>query len=131
MWELTVLQITIPVDNSFAKTPFRCSNGTLQSYNTGSNANSAEWQPLLAGTSDTQSAALGFGFAGTNSPVLPYAHYVDDVDQGGIFIGAEGTTTWAFSYDDLGEMYNIRLLGPDNAELQDGEVDGFLRVESS
>lgn len=100
----------------------------LQSFNPEHNGNDDAWLPLLAGTSDSQFASLGFGFVGTNSPILPYAHYVDGVDQGSVFLGAEGTTTWAFAYSDVGQIYSIRLLGPDNGGLRTGEVDGFLEV---
>jgi hypothetical protein len=111
-----------------AKTAIRCADGELQAVGPLQSDNTFDWQPLVARTSQPEDAALSFGYDGTNSPILPYAHYIDGVQQDGVYFGVDGVTTWAFSFWEPSQYYTIRLLGPNSGSLKDGEFDGFLKA---
>ncbi|KAF2119782.1 hypothetical protein BDV96DRAFT_568203 [Lophiotrema nucula] len=52
------------------------------------------------------------GVPGT--PIEPYAHFVNGVQQDGVFLGAKNTTTWTYKFNwggNAGEYYLLRLLG--------------------
>jgi hypothetical protein len=108
----------------------RCADDALQAYVSVTLYSVAGWEPLVAATSDPEDAVFSYGLDGSNSPIAPYAHYVDDILQDGVYLGVDGTTTWAFKFDQSGQYYFIRLAGPDSGELQDGEFDGFLKVNA-
>lgn len=68
----------------------------------------------------------------------PYAHYVDGVEQDGVYLGIAGKTPWAFSQETGSNgvsLWKARLLlGREDAlngdALRDGEIEGFLTAAS-
>jgi len=67
----------------------------------------------------------------------PYSHfYANGSQQTGIYLGWQGYTTFAFSYENNTngiEQYRTRLLVPGSTveKLQEGEFAGFVRVADS
>jgi hypothetical protein len=66
----------------------------------------------------------------------PYAYYVDGVRQDGVYIGVAGEIRWAWKQvsENGVVMWQPRLRVatveyPNNGELKEGEVPGFLTVK--
>ncbi|PMD46797.1 hypothetical protein L207DRAFT_524149 [Hyaloscypha variabilis F] len=57
-----------------------------------------------------------------------YVHEIGGVRQEGTFLGRANVTTWAFGRLADEGSWRVRLMGSGAEELQDGEVEGFLRV---
>ena len=70
-----------------AKSYYRCNNGVMQ-------LGYAD-QPAVSIAKDKNNALLTFGLG---YKLEPYAHYVDGVQQPGVFLGALNQTTWGFNY---------------------------------
>lgn len=86
-----------------------------------------------------------WGLGPDSTPLSAFYHFIDGVQQDGLFLGQDNVTTWgvklyppsgANSLD--GESYwLLRLLGPDSAlpwngsALYPGEYRSFLRVSGS
>lgn len=93
----------------------------------------AEYKPLkLNGDVDNQELLFRYTVAGY--PLTPYALY--DAATGeeripGVFLGANGQVTWAYSVEknqDNRDQYAIRLLANETASLRGDEFEGFLRA---
>jgi hypothetical protein len=132
--------IVFPTNNQVAKNPLRCSNNTLQAL-VPVGVSQYEWQNLRISPYPYDAELMYLVDGGPE--VQPYAIYVDGVQQPGVFLGADATTTWGFRYYPADAsccgtpFYGMRLLGPKSADpttgapLQDGEFKGLVKVNSS
>jgi hypothetical protein len=88
-------QITIASNNTFAKYAFRCNPalypGSLEAL-TPSGVSGYAWNQVNL-SYYPYDAELGWGFGQYSTPVEAYYHFVDDVQQPGVFLGSNGTTT--------------------------------------
>lgn len=123
-----------------AKTPVRCSNGTLQGY-VATGVSSATWENLVMSTIpyDTELMYLIPG----SQPVEIYAHYEGSKRLPGLFLAVGGVTTWGFKYYGAENsccdvpFFLPRLLGPNSQDptngvpLKDGEFKGFFGVSAA
>ncbi len=128
-----------------AKLPFRCNDAVpariesrvpsgVSGYSwTATNISYLPWD-----------AELGWGFENQYSiPLETYWHYIDGVKQPGVFLGNNGTTTWAVKYEpgntsdteNTNAYWNMRFLGwnsglpwENGTALDVGEYRTFLRV---
>jgi hypothetical protein len=133
------VQITLGTRVDEAKVVLRCYNDTLHGFvSTGVSA--FTWETLQFSPYPYDAELMYFVSGGPAAQA--YSHYIDSVKQDGVFLGANGVTTWGFRYFDASygccgaPFYQLRLLGPDStdpstgAPLQDGEFKGFLKVAS-
>jgi hypothetical protein len=65
----------------------------------------------------------------------PYAYFIDGVRQEGVYVGAAGEIRWAWKQveENGAVMWQPRLRvatvqNPGNADLKEGEIEGFLMV---
>ncbi|KAJ5664633.1 hypothetical protein N7462_011446 [Penicillium macrosclerotiorum] len=94
-------------------------------------------------TSDPTNAQLQWGLAEDDSEAInAYYHYIDDVKQDGIFLGAHNVTSWGIQQQTNvpgtsgGPAWLLRLLGPGSEDqetgeaLKDGEYETFIRINA-
>lgn len=137
----TVQTLVVDVRKStrIAKPVFRCLDGELH-MNSPTN-------PAITVSKDNRGAwmMLGEYADGPGYKLDVYAHEIDGVRQPGVFLGAEGRTTWGFNWErpstedctngNAGlDWYTARVQGleydpsvPSRA-WRDAEFEGFLRV---
>ncbi|OOF91581.1 hypothetical protein ASPCADRAFT_210941 [Aspergillus carbonarius ITEM 5010] len=134
--------IAIGSRNDEAKNPIVCDDDSPSILNglVETGVSGYSYQPLNI-TSIPYSAYLMWGLPEEATiPVEFYHHYVDGVQQDGLFIGANNVTTWAIKeWSDSGSKlpyWLFRLLGPNSADpvtgaaLEDGEFTTFIKVRT-
>jgi hypothetical protein len=130
-------QITLGTRIDEAKVVLQCYNNTLHGFvSTGVSAFTWEILQFSPYPYDEELMYLVDGGPAAQAHSL----YLDGVKQDGVFLGANGVTSWGFRYLDASHgccgapFYQLRLLGPNSTDpstgssLQDGEFSGFLKV---
>lgn len=105
--------------------PFQCTNSVVQALVPSAGNGPAAMQALTVSPDTKQLQWLNNN---GGLPLLGYLHYLDQLPQDGIFIGAQNSTTWAFKLVDIvtPPYYQMRLMLPDSPVLEDGEFEAFL-----
>ncbi|KAF1994195.1 hypothetical protein P154DRAFT_582025 [Amniculicola lignicola CBS 123094] len=129
--------ITIP-RRPIASTPnvtFRCTGDKVQAVLSNS---PRTWLNIEIAASENWQSSLSYNLQ-PSYPVEPFVHYVDGVQQPGIFLGARNSSTWNFKFNwggNAGEYYLLRLSSPaatkarrqDFPVLDDRDWTGFLKI---
>ncbi|TAQ85769.1 hypothetical protein B7494_g5911 [Chlorociboria aeruginascens] len=141
---ITQGRISIVNNNQLAKNAIRCNDATgLEGY-VATGVSGYTWQQLNI-TEYPYDAELMYGLGQYSTPVEAYYHYIDGVQQPGLYLGQDGYTTWGVKLypADSGSLdgnpyWQLRLLGPDsglpwlnNTALYPDEYETFLTVEGS
>ncbi|KAL3418311.1 hypothetical protein PVAG01_10027 [Phlyctema vagabunda] len=138
--------ITIASVNDQAKNPLRCNarTGALEAY-TATGVSGYAWNQVNI-TEYPYNAQLMWGLGQSGTPVEAYHHYVDGVQQPGLFLGQANVTTWGikkYPADSATTLDNepywgFRLLGPkssipwlNGSALFPDEYRTFIKVYGS
>ena len=118
----------------------QCNVGGILEAWTPSGVSGYAWNQINI-TNIPYSAMLMWGLPESATiPIEPYYHYIDGVQQTGLFLGSHNVTAWGITYEEAdsgsyGDPYwSIRLLGPGSEDpvtgqaLGDGEYETFIRV---
>lgn len=132
-------RISIVADNQIAKNALRCNAATeiLEGYFP-QGVSGYAWQQVNI-TDIPYDAELGWGWGQYSTGVQAYEHFIDGVQQDGVFLGQDGYTTWGVKWyadgDDNEDYWGLRLLGANSAvpgtngtALLDGEYRTFLKI---
>lgn len=116
------MKITLPKQaprNPLSNVTFRCTNGVFQALLPAAQfyPNDPNAQPvyvdLKISTEENWQASLSFKLE-PSVPVELYSHSIDGVKQPGVFLGANGQTTWNLKHNwggNAGEYFLVRLAG--------------------
>jgi hypothetical protein len=120
---------------------FRCANGIFQALLPAAQfyPNDPTAQPvyvdLKISTEENWQASLSFKLEPA-VPVELYSHSIDGVKQEGVFLGANGHTTWFLKHNwggNAGEYYLVRLAGGIEALQSTSDMkkrqDGFPQID--
>ncbi|KAM7198218.1 hypothetical protein V8F20_006245 [Naviculisporaceae sp. PSN 640] len=90
---VTTLVMDVRKSTRLAKPVFRCFNGALEIVGDG--------DPKITVSKDWRGAQMMLGDyqGGPGYKLEPYAHEIDGVRQEGVFVGANGKTTWGFGWE--------------------------------
>lgn len=136
--------LVILQDNTYAKTVLRCSGGQLQAHvnnyvsyclpsctgppSSPSDNEPLNWRPVqLLAWSDELVFESELAL-----PVTPYAHFLDGVQQPGVFLGSDTSSTWAYlpTTNSRGQdVYSLRVVD-DGSALNEGEFTGFVKIDA-
>jgi len=142
---ITMGSISIASVNDQAKIPLQCNDnpapGTLEAR-VPTGVSGYAWNQVNI-TEYPYDAELMWGLGQYGTPIEAYYHYVDGVQQPGLFLGQGNVTTWGIKWYPVdgsntwdGEPYWLfRLLGPDSeidgAQLQADEYTTFIIISGS
>ncbi|KAI6432713.1 hypothetical protein MCOR21_003206 [Pyricularia oryzae] len=129
---LAIARIGIAVRGDLAKVVTKCfPDGGEEGLRTRTHG---DWRRLtLAGGEDENIILIGQGPV-AHRPLTPHDHFfANGTQQPGVFMGDNGSTTWAFSRKDASasepfDQYEIRLLKSADSPLRNGEFRGFVRA---
>ncbi|KAI6355096.1 hypothetical protein MCOR25_008347 [Pyricularia grisea] len=129
---LAIARIGIAVRQDLAKSVTKCfPDGGEEGLRTRTHG---DWRRLtLSGSDDENIILVGQGPV-AHRPLTPHDHFfANGTQQPGVFMGDQGSTTWAFSRKNANacqsfDQYEIRLLKSADSPLKDGEFRGFVRA---